>query len=202
MKKRIILHIMKKYILTTVVVGTVCIIALSGCGRDSKKHSAPSARNQLVVRLFQSMDGKDYTAAAGQARKLQALDPGNLYLDVIISRQQGNLCVAEAQKQIDAGDFDGAVVTLDDGVRNAPLNQHLKRTLEQIRKLAVLNKAVEAFRAAETPEERGVALTRVELAVETLKMPKLNAEIAAQRKALIAEMDQKRKKAAESAETK
>ena len=51
------------------------LLLLTGCGRSESSGSAdPSARNQLILRLFESIERRDYEASSQQAVKLRVRD--------------------------------------------------------------------------------------------------------------------------------
>ncbi len=183
---------MTRKIITFAVLGVSISMLLSGCG-EKKSRTAPSSRNQLVIRLFQSLDEKEYAAATEQARKLRALDPGNPYFDVIITRQQSNICTVKAQKQLDSGDYKGALETLEKGVKEFPLSQQLKEAHAKVLKLHRADMAIKTYARADGFNARAKAMQKMESAVKALNVPELNAAAEVKRKALAAELDAKQK---------
>lgn len=176
-----------------------CLLPLlSGCGRKSTNETPPTERNRLVIRMFHSMTKGESAAAAEQAQKLRALDPGNAYLATIVDTQRGNALIREAQARLDAGAPEEAMTLLEEGRKTMPLHAGLGREILRLQQLAALQTAVKAYGDATGLAGRSVALTELERVAARTNHPALTAELKRQRAALTAEIaaEVKRREAA------
>lgn len=158
-------------------------VALYGCGRKTAE-TVPSGRNQLIIRIFQSLERDDFAAAAEQAAKLKALDPGNEYLGRIIDTQRANRFVRSAQELFDAGEYQEALQTLEQGLRQLPLDNNLKDSLEQLQRIVALESAFRSHTAAGSLAVRRRTLEKLEAEAESFRSVPLNSAIVSQRELL------------------
>ena len=175
-----------------------CLLLLCGCGRKNRKETPPTERNRLVIRMFHSMNKGESAAAAEQAQKLRALDPGNAYLATIVDTQRGNALIREAQARLDAGQPEEAMTLLEEGRKTMPLHSGLGREILRLQQLATLQTAVKAYVNAVGLAGRSAALTELERVASRIDHPELVTELKRQRAALTAEIaaEVKRREAA------
>ncbi len=134
---------------------------MCGCGEPDDKEQAPPIEGlQLVDRMFGNMEKRDFSVAAVQYRKLMSnrdqIDPIALLMEQIIIT---NGVVTEAQKKLDAGDLDGALLYARDAKRLNPLNQEIDAMLNDLQYVAALRGAVAGVRSAQTSASLTQALT-------------------------------------------
>ena len=80
------------------------LILICLCGCEQKKHQAPPLeRISLVVRFFSSMEKQDSAAAVIQGRNIHARDTSQNHILTLISIQESNNAIANAQKKLNAG---------------------------------------------------------------------------------------------------
>lgn len=158
------------------------VVLLAGCGKEAPE-AAPGERNQLLIRLFNSLDRGDYAAAMEQAAKLRTLDPGNAYLSKIVETQRANRCIQSAQERFDAGRIDEAIAILVEGEKQMPLDNNLPEALETVRRIDRIEQAFRAYAAAADLNIAGKALETLELETKDFASAKLAAAVKRQRDA-------------------
>lgn len=138
---------MKKFFTWNMLLTAAMALLLTGCGRDEGPAAAnPEARNQLILRLFESMDKRDYAASSQQAIKLRALDPGSIFLSRMVDIQTGNHAVVQAQQRLDVGDYRGAAGLVEDAARRNPLYREMEAESRKARRVAELAQMVAEYR--------------------------------------------------------
>ena len=172
----------------------LCVAAaslfLAGCG---KEHPAPpSERNELVIRFFDSMKNHDAAAASEQGMKLQAMDSGNDYVSKLVTIQQSNLYVDQAQKALNAGDISGAIAALEAGLKRYPLNHTLAQLRSRLRTLKQAPGLLQAMRTAESTAAKSAALSAATAALAGNMTPELTAYFDAFRAGIAAEAERER----------
>ena len=150
---------------------TICAL-LCGCGKEHK--APPLERNQLVTRFFNSLSNNKPEAAAMQGRKLMALDPSNENIILLIEIQESNATVFKAQKEINSGNIDRAVETLNEGIDKYPDNSSLIRLRAQVRQLRHAKKLLDGMEIVNTPESMSSALTAATTGLAANISPKLD----------------------------
>ncbi len=149
------------------------IVFTVGCG---KEHAAPPReRNELVLRFFNSMDSGDAAVAAAQGEKLQALDKENEFIAKLVSIQQSNVYLQEAQARLDAKDVDGALKCIDRGLVAYPLNRSLLQARGQLRQLRHAEKLLGDMRDAKTSAARAAAMTVAKTGLSANRTAELEA---------------------------
>jgi len=135
------------------------LLTPTGCGRADNDDSAdPSARNQLILRLFESIERRDYEASSQQAVKLRALDPGSIFLSRMVDIQTGNLYVTRAQRLLDAGDYAGAAALVDEGARRNPLYLEMEKEVRTVHRVGEVARMVAEYRNARAYKDKMAAL--------------------------------------------
>ena len=141
------------------------LLLLTGCGRSESSGSAdPSARNQLILRLFESIERRDYEASSQQAVKLRALDPGSIFLSRMVDIQTGNLYVTRAQRLLDAGDYAGAAALVDEGARRNPLYLEMEKEVRTVHQVEALAQMVAEYRTARIRKDKMAAVKTADAA--------------------------------------
>ncbi|MBQ4106012.1 MAG: hypothetical protein IJC73_00350 [Lentisphaeria bacterium] len=150
---------MTKHFLTFTVPVIAAVLLLSaGCERsESPEGVNPAERNQLILRLFESMDKRDYAASSQQAVKLRALDPGSIFLSRMVDIQTGNYAVVQAQERLDAGDFKAAAQQLDEAARRNPLYREMEAESRAAARVAEMAQMVAGYRELRLQKVRWAA---------------------------------------------
>ncbi len=138
---------------------------LAGCSPEPP--DPPLTRSDLVIRLFEGLQKKDFKAALEQCSKLRAIGVYSNGFAEFEDSIRYNYCVAEAQRLLDAGDPQGARAFLDDAMRQSLNNQRLKSQLAELDKVVVLEKQVTQLRTAATPEAQREALQALQQLLRT-----------------------------------
>ncbi len=74
------------------------------CGCERKEHPAPPVeRVALTVRFFSSMEKRDSAAAVIQGRNILARDASQNHILTLVSIQESNHAIANAQRRLNAG---------------------------------------------------------------------------------------------------
>ncbi len=161
------------------------LFASGGCGdRKNTVEESPVERNQLVIRMFQSMIKPDPVSAAAQAAKLRALDPGNAYFTWIIEQQECNRAVQMAQKALNDLRPADAVEILQAVRKRYPLHHELDAQLQLAIRLHALQQAVRLYCDAGLPAEKERHLKVVSAHAEALRNHHFSAAVIAQEKLL------------------
>lgn len=148
------------------------LLLLSGCGRDVPP--PPFERNDLVVRFFRSLRSSGGEAAAVQGEKLYAFDKRNYFIMDIVSIQQANGCILEAQGYLNAGQLDSAINVIRKGLRRFPENRELRKQYDRLRKLRHAEKIFIAMRSAPNPAAMNSALIAARTGLSGIESAKLN----------------------------
>ncbi len=183
---------MKKKSTILSITGIFLALLLTGCGDGEKKYDSPSARNQLVIRLFNSMKEGNYASAAEQARKLSVLDEGNAYLGVIATRQKTNMSIVRAQKLLDKGDFAAAVSILEEALRQNPLDRELEVQLIQARFLDRFGRDLKRLEAASSAGDRAVIISAMEKNAAKYRLPELTKQLELMKRDINAELEREK----------
>lgn len=130
------------------------------CGCNEKKHTPPPVeRVALTTDFFRSMEENRSESAVYNGKAIVKRDPSFNHVRFLISIQESNEAIGNAQKHLDKGDLNAACNEVDRAARLYPDNHVLKRTrrkLEQlknaenyIRQLKQANSAVAISEALE-----------------------------------------------------
>ena len=128
----------------------------SGCTPNVP--SPPTEQNDLVVRFFRSLRNNAGAEAALQGQKLYTMDKRNYFLLKLISVQQANSYISNAQRAINAGKLEDAIKELQNGIRRFPANAELHNQLDKLRKLRHAERLFIAMRSAPNPAAMNSAL--------------------------------------------
>lgn len=148
------------------------LLIISGCGKDIPP--PPVERNDLVVRFFRSLRNSGGEAAAVQGEKIYAMDKRNYFILDLISIQQANGCLLEAQGYLNAGKLESAIAVIRKGLRRFPQNRELHRQHDRLRKLRHAEKLFIAMRSAPNQAAMNSALIAARTGLSGIESPKLN----------------------------
>ena len=114
------------------ITAAVCLLAW-GC---SKPHpEPPTEKLALTVRFFESIRSGDSAAAARQGRKLYALAPENEQILRLVTIQESNDAVGNAQKLIRLGRINEALPVVAAAIKQYPANRNLKAAFPKLTQL-------------------------------------------------------------------
>lgn len=128
LSRRILSYIFRIYLC---VFSLVACLFPSGCG----KKTAPDPnliRSRLTLGLYDSLDKEDHHSTINQVKRLQALDPGNSYLPILLNLEKDNLIIIEAQKKLSNGDLEGAAKIINDAIADEGRREALLNAQKQI----------------------------------------------------------------------
>ncbi len=133
------------------------LLSLCGCKKPHPK--PPTERVALTVRFFRSISSGDSAAAVRQGRKLYALAPEQDYILRLISIQESNDAVDNAQKLIRQGRINEALPVVAAAVKQYPHNRMLVSSYPQIIQLRNAEKLLAAMaRAKNASAMRGARI--------------------------------------------
>ncbi|MCQ2377962.1 MAG: hypothetical protein MJ016_01975 [Victivallaceae bacterium] len=175
---------------------TAMLVVFSGCG----KHPAPpTARNDLVLRFFNSLQTGNAKAASEQGKKLLALEPNNDFISKIIEVQESNQGVQAAQRAINSRNINQALQIIDQSIRQYPDNRTLPQLRAQIRQLRNARPLLAAMKRADSAEAMSSALTAATTGLSANTTPKLAAYFEAYEKEIEARRAEEAKRMEEAA---
>ena len=123
------------------------LLAAVGCQKPRSK-TPPIGRLALTVRFFQSIAAKDTNAAVRQGEKLYAADPKQEYILQLVSIQESNETVAQAQKLIRTGKIAQALPLVTEAIKQYPNNRMLAASYPKISQLRNAEKLFIAMKNA------------------------------------------------------
>ncbi|MCI5778683.1 MAG: hypothetical protein MR051_02530 [Lentisphaeria bacterium] len=153
---------MKKFI--AIFILALLLTGSTGCGKPHRR--LPADKLALTVRFFRSIEAADPAAAARQGRKLYAMDPRQDFILRLISIQESNEAVGNAQKLIRQGRINEALPIVAAAAKQYSHNRTLVSTypkLTQLRNaetlLAAMNRArtASAMRGARIAARAGLS---------------------------------------------
>ena len=132
--------------------------ALCGCGDSGADKAPPTENVELLVRMFDSLDTRDFKSAGEQYDKLlfaTGSQPSPLWVATITS----NKAVVNSQKALDAGHLDQALIIARDSKLSNPLNQDIDDLVRSLTFLKELSASADMVRGATDSRalERGLA---------------------------------------------
>lgn len=156
----------------------------TGCS-DQKAPDPPTARAELTVRLYETLNAKRYEEALAIADKLLALDSNDADLMEMRDRIIGNIAAVKVQQYIDHGQLEKAYTYIREERKRYPAMPRLRIMEEDINNLTTLRDSARNLAKAKTIPELANAL---ELIVpQAAKYPaaqQLHKDIAQQQKRL------------------
>lgn len=171
-------------------------LTVAGC---SEHRPLPSERLNLVSRFFRSVRNGDFEAAALQGRKIYELDRNNGFMLHLITIHESNVFLRNAQKELNAGNLEGALRTLDAGCRRYPENRTLNMYRTRVFQLRNAKKLIRDMTRAQNSAAMSASLTAATTGMGTNMSPRLAAYFRAYeaRIAKVAERERREEKKAE-----
>ena len=129
-----------------------------GCDESGVDKSPPTENIELLVRMFDSLEARDFKAAGEQYDKLLFAtggQPSPLWVATITS----NKAVTSSQKLLDAGHIDQALVIARDSKLSNPLNQDIDDLVRTLTFLKELKASADTARTATDSRTLDKALT-------------------------------------------
>lgn len=158
------------------------VLFFSGCSPEVPP--PPVERNDLVVRFFRSLRNNAGETAALQGEKLYAMDKRNYFLLKLVSIQQANSYIHNAQRALNGGNLPQAIRELESGLRRFPDNAELHRQLDKLRKLRQAERLFIAMKSAPNPAAMNSALAAAQAGLQGIESPELNKYFANYKKAI------------------
>lgn len=90
------------------------LLLISSCSEKSNAPEPPHLKAQLVSELFSALRQENYEMASNRINRLRELDPEDVSLQTIQINIQNNLVMQRAQADLNKGDIDAAIKTIDD----------------------------------------------------------------------------------------
>ncbi|MBR2344574.1 MAG: hypothetical protein IKA71_02165 [Lentisphaeria bacterium] len=134
-----------KNIITSLTL-TGLVLFFCGCGKEHK--APPTQKLELTVRFFRSIAKKNSVAAVQQGRKLYALDPKQDYILRLISIQESNESVFNAQTLIRQGRIQEALPIIASAAKQYPENRMLVSAYPKLVQLRNAEKLLIAMKNA------------------------------------------------------
>lgn len=178
------------------------LLVAVGCQRARSK--PPTGKLALTVRFFQSIAAKDTNAAVRQGEKLYAADPRQDYILQLVSIQESNETVANAQKLIRAGRITQALPVVTEAIKQYPNNRMLAASYPKIAQLRSAEKLLIAMKNARTASAMRGARVAARAGLSRNLTPVLTKYLEAyeKREQLVAKQEQESlEKAGKRAET-
>lgn len=106
------------------------------CGCERKAHTPPPVESlSLTTRFFDSIAKRDSATAVRQGKTIYQLDKSRNYISTLISIQQSNNAIAQAQKLLDAGKTKEALETVNNALKLYPDNDVLRKSKVKLEQL-------------------------------------------------------------------
>lgn len=136
-----------------VLLSAVTVLAgAAGCGKK-EVHDPPLTRNRLTVDMFKSLEDNKHEQAIEKIIKMKALDPENIFLAELEESEVSNIYMGTVQQQLNAGDIDGAIKTVDAARKRHGLYRSLIQADAELKKLRSLQESVANMLQAESSEQ-------------------------------------------------
>lgn len=158
------------------------LIFLTVAGCSVEVPPPPVERNDLVVRFFRSLRNNSTDSAIMQGEKLYVMDKRNYFIMKLVSIQQANSYIRQAQSHLNSGDLASALKTIESGIRRFPENGELHKQHDKLRKLRHAERHFIAMRTAPNPTAMTSALAAAQAGLEGIESAQLNAFFAAYKK--------------------
>lgn len=140
----------------------LAILPAAGCKKDQHKRP-PVEKVSLAIRFFHSMEKGDSGAAVRQGQNLLALDNSQNNVRTMITIQESNHAISDAQKLLDNKQISAALRVIDRALKDAPGNYALLNTRAKLRQLRNAGKLFSAMQRA----GNAAAMTGARSAAET-----------------------------------
>lgn len=146
--------------------GTACgfaalaLAAIAGCGKQPIP-DPPRSRSRLTIEIFKDLELNRHEPAAEKIVKLKAVDPENVFLAELEENEVCNIYMDTIQRQLNAGDIDAAIKTVEQARRKHGLYRGLIQVEVELKKLKELQEAVNNMRQAEQSEPLFAEIERV-----------------------------------------
>jgi len=151
---------------------TSFLLILTGCKQE--KHTPPPVeRISLVVRFFDSIQNGDPEAAVRQGKNIFNLDRSQNHVSTLISIQESNETVVNAQKLLDSGKVSLALSLITNALKTYPENNVLRRSKIKLEELKNAQKYLVAMTRARTAAAMSSARETAEIGLSSNKTDKL-----------------------------
>ncbi|MEI8248435.1 MAG: hypothetical protein WCI51_21575 [Lentisphaerota bacterium] len=138
------------------------VMALAGAAGCGKKEvpDPPLSRNRLTIEMFKNLEENKPEQAIEKIIKLKALDTENIFLAELEESEVSNIYMSTVQQQLNAGDIDAAIKTVDAARKRHGLYRSLIQADAELKKLRSLKESVTGMLQAESSEQ---AFAEIEL---------------------------------------
>ncbi len=136
-----------------VLLSAVTVLAgAAGCGKKEVP-DPPLTRNRLTVDMFKSLEDNKHEQAIEKIIKMKALDTENIFLAELEESEVSNIYMGTVQQQLNAGDIEGAIKTVDAARKRHGLYRSLIQADTELKKLRSLQESVANMLQAESSEQ-------------------------------------------------
>lgn len=150
-------------------------VLLAGAGCSGEHPEPPLERSRLVLRFFRSIRNGDYQSAVRQGGKIHSIDKHNSSVAGMVSVQESNVFIKQAQLALNRGDVEGAASVLADGRRTFPNNSELAVAYSRLRQLRNAEKLINAMLQARRSTSMEAAYSAASIGLSANSSPRLSA---------------------------
>jgi len=133
----------------------------------------------MVVRFFNSMEKGESGTAVRQGEKLLALNPGRTHIQTLISIQESNEAIRNAQRHLDRRRINTALQKINDALKTYPDNDVLRRSRIKLTELTNAEKYFREMDRAKTASAMNEARETIESGLSNNHTPKLREYLLA-----------------------
>ncbi len=141
------------------IVAVVVLTGATGCGKKTVP-DPPLSRNRLTLEMFKNLEDNRHEQAIEKIIKLKALDPENIFLAELEESEVSNIYMSTVQQQLNSGDIDAAIQTVDAARKRHGLYRSLIQADTELKKLKSLKESINNMLRAESSEQ---VFTEIEL---------------------------------------
>lgn len=128
------------------------------CRQEPERPPIPRNRSELLLRLFDNLQQKNYPAALAQIEKLEAESPDSGYLKELRELLTVNACIAEAQTALNKGDLNKAIQTVATARNKLPFNRQLEAAEEDLTLLRRISNNIDELGRARSSEDLRIVI--------------------------------------------
>ncbi|MFA6102780.1 MAG: hypothetical protein WCV67_15280 [Victivallaceae bacterium] len=127
----------------------VVLAGVAGCGKKEVP-DPPLSRNRLTVDMFKSLEEDKHEQAIEKIIKLKAVDTENVFMAELEESEVSNIYMSTVQQQLNAGDIDAAIRTVDNARKRHGLYRSLIQADAELKKLRSLQESIGNMLQAES----------------------------------------------------
>ena len=129
----------------------IMLAGMAGCGK--KEIPDPQlSQIRLVSDIFKNLADNKHEQAINRIIKLKAIDPENVFLAELEENEVNNIYLSTVQEQLNAGDVNAALKTIDQARKKHGLYRSLMQADAELKNLRALQESTARMQQAESSE--------------------------------------------------